>query len=60
MRQIDDPHHPEHDRQARADEREKSDHVDNLEQNDGQIVHTLTTTACGGSPKLDKGWSKPP
>ena len=39
VREVDDAHHPEHDRQPGADQREEGDHVEDLEEDDGGVVH---------------------
>jgi hypothetical protein len=40
MREVDHPHHAEHDRQSRADQREKGDHVENFENDNRRVVHS--------------------
>src|SRR5215470_11413360 len=52
MCEIDHPHHAEHNRQPRADEREEGDHVEDLEQNNGYVVHAFTNVrACASAGK---------
>ena len=57
VREVDDPHHPEHDRQPRAGQREEGDHVQDLEEDDGGVVHgrlrsrSSPTLAARSSPR---------
>src|SRR5215468_10403653 len=60
MREVDDSHHAEHNRQPRADEREEGDHVENLEQNNGYVVHAFTNIRESDSFNIGKAWPKPP
>ena len=50
VREVDDPHHPEHHRQPRADQREEGDHVEDLEEDDGGVVHFCQSAAAGRPP----------
>jgi hypothetical protein len=40
VREVDDPHHPEHHREPGAGQREERDHVEDLEEDDGGVVHS--------------------
>src|SRR5215470_3660756 len=60
MCEIDHSHHAEHNRQPRADEREEGDHVENLQQNNGYVVHAFTNIRESDSFNIGKAWPKPP
>ena len=48
--EVDDPHHPEHDRQPRAREREEGDHVQDLEEDDGRVVQGQLRSRVAARP----------
>ena len=48
VRQVDDAHHPKHDRQSRADQGEKGDHVEDLKNDDRRVIHSTGPLATTG------------